>query len=106
MVRSATLWLNEEPSLVAARIAYLIREKGVDTRRAVCVRLFPDTVEPTSGVIITPQGSIYQFSYNHAGMVFDRAVIDEWINITKTFMDHPWRDEILTGLTMVRDRAV
>ena len=102
-VVSATAWLREEPSLIAARIAYLLREKGVDTRKALCAKLFPDAVDPTGGIVITPQGKVYQFTYNCAGMVFDKAVIDEWINITDTCGQHPWRDEILTGLQIIKD---
>ena len=100
-VRAATAWLREEPTLVCARIAYLIREKGVDTRQSVCAKIFPNSDDPTGGVVITPQGKIYQFSYNRAGMVFNLAVIDEWVNITDTHMQHPWRDEILAGMRML-----
>ena len=97
-VKIATAWLRGEASLVCARIAYLIREKGVDTRGAVCAKIFPDADDPTGGVVITPQDRVYQFGFNRAGMVAERAVIDEWISITDTHTQHPWRDEILAGL--------
>ena len=100
-VKAATEWLREEPTLVCGRIAHLIREKGVDTRRAVCAKIFPNTDDPTGGVVITPQGKVFQFSFNRAGMVIERTIIDEWINITDTYMQHPWRDEILTGIEML-----
>ena len=98
-----TNWLREEPSLIAARIAYLIREKGVDTRQAVCAKIFPDTVNPTGGAIVTEHGKVYQFVFNRSGMVMELSDIEEWTDITGTFMDHPWRDEILTGQQMIKD---
>src|SRR5262245_35564827 len=99
-VRTATAWLREEPSLIAARIAYLIREFGVDTKNAICVKVFPDTVEPTGGVIITRQGKIFQFAFNPSGVIIERSRIEEWVNLNDSYLQHPWRDEILTGLKM------
>jgi len=96
-----TDWLRNEPDITAARLAYLIREKGVDTKIAVCAKIFPDTKEPTGGIIITPKGTVWQFAYNQRGMVFEAAEIDEWVNITSTYKDHPWRDDILAGLRLI-----
>jgi hypothetical protein len=101
-IAELTAWLTEERDLTAARLAYLIREKGVDTKTAVCAKIFPDKAEPTGGVVITPGGEVFQFSYNGAGMIFEMAVIDGWTNITATYKDHPWRDDILAGLAMIQ----
>ena len=100
-VRSATAWLREEPDITAARLAYLIREKGVDTKTAICAKVFQDIKDPTGGIIITPRGTVWQFAFNQRGMVFETAEIDEWVNITSTYNDHPWRDEILAGLALL-----
>ena len=100
-VKSATAWLRDESTLVSARIAYLLRDKGINTQQSICAKVFPNEIDPTGGVIITPQGKVYQFSFNRAGMVAEKAIIDEWINITPIHHQHPWRDEILAGLAMV-----
>jgi hypothetical protein len=100
-VAALTAWLQGESDLIAGRLAYLMRAKGVDPKTLICVKMFPDKKDPTGGCVITPQGQVYQFSYNRAGMIFEQTEIDEWINITQTYMNHPWRDEILEGLAML-----
>ncbi len=49
---------------------------------------------------------IEKSGFNRAGMVVESAIIDEWINITSTYSNHPWRDEILAGLTMIERRGI
>jgi hypothetical protein len=100
-IKQLTAWLREGPDLVSARLAYLIREHGVETKTLICVKIFPDLKEPTGGVIITSKGSVFQFGYNSEGMIFELAKIDVWLNITSTYHNHPWRDEILSGLAML-----
>lgn len=96
-------WLREEQSLIAARLCYLFRQKGIDTKSVICVKIFPDTNDPTTGALMTLHGKIFQFGFNRAGMVTEQAWLDEWINITETYMQHPWRDEILAGLALLND---
>lgn len=97
-----TLWLSQQQDLTAARLAYLLREKGIDVKAVLCAKIFPDIKDPTSGVLIVPHGQVIQFAFNRAGMIVEAARLDEWINITKTYMDHPWRDEILAALIIER----
>jgi hypothetical protein len=95
-----TAWLTGQQDLTAARLAYLLREQGVEVKSVICAKIFPDIKDPTSGVLIIPPGQVIQFAFNRAGMIVESARIDEWINISQTYMDHPWRDEILTALSM------
>jgi hypothetical protein len=99
-----TAWLTGQQDLTAARLSYLLREKGIAVRSVVCARIFHDIKDPTSGVLIIPPGQVFQFAFNRAGMIVEAARIDEWINITQTYMDHPWRDEILAALAMMDNR--
>lgn len=99
---SQTAWLRQQQDLTAARLAYLLRERGVSVSSVVCAKIFPETRDPTGGVLIVPGGQVIQFSFNRAGMVVESARIDEWINITRTYMDHPWRDEILAALMLIK----
>lgn len=103
-IAAHTTWLRGQQDLTAARLAYLLREKGIDVKSVICAKVFPDIKDPTSGVLIIPQGEVIQFAFNQAGMIVEAARIDEWINITQTYMGHPWRDEILAGLTMIEER--
>lgn len=96
-----TAWLTGQQDLTAARLSYLLREKGIEVKAVLCARIFPDIKDPTSGVLIVPHGQVIQFAFNRAGMIVEAARIDEWINITQTYMDHPWRDEILAALVIL-----
>ena len=96
-----TAWLRDEENFVAARLGYLLRNREINSRKVICVKIFPDTEHPTCGAIIAPSGKVYQFVFNRAGMVPEKAQIEEWINITETYMQHQWRDEVMTGLGMV-----
>ena len=98
-----TAWLREQHDLTAARLSYLLREQGIDARSLVCAKIFPGLGDPTGGVLITPQGKVFQFSFNRAGMIIEASRIDEWINITESYMDHMWRDEILAGLAILKE---
>lgn len=100
-----TAWLAGQQDLTAARLAYLLREKGVEVKSVVCAKIFPDIKDPTSGILIVPHGQVIQFAFNRAGMIIEAARIDEWINITQTYMGHPWRDEILAALAIMERRG-
>ena len=95
-----TAWLREQQDLTAARIFYLLRERGIDAKSLICAKIFPDTKDPTGGILITPKGAVFQFAFNRIGRIVEAAQIDEWVNITRTYLQHPWRDDILAGLAM------
>ncbi len=99
-VRASTVWLRDQPDLVSARLGFLLSAKGVDPKTLICAKIFHNRREPTGGVVITPQGAVFQFTYNLQGMIIERTIIDEWVNITQTYQDHPWRDDILAALAM------
>ena len=96
-----TSWLREEQDLIAARLVFLIRGKGVDPKSLICAKIFPDIKDPTGGAVITPQAQVFQFFFNRAGMLTEMATLDGWVNITATYKDHPWRDDILAGLALI-----
>jgi hypothetical protein len=100
-ISELTAWLREERDLTAARLAWLIREKGVDPKTLICAKVSPDIKDPTSGIVVTPQGQVFQFSFNRAGMLTEMGTLDSWINITSTYTNHPWRDDILAALALV-----
>jgi hypothetical protein len=102
MTETCTKWLREEPDLTAARLAYLLREKGVDTKTVICAKIFPDIQDPTGGVLVTPKGQVFQFFFNRAGMLTEMATLDGWVNITPTYTNHPWRDDILAALAALK----
>ena len=103
-ISANTAWLREQHDLTAARLSYLLRERGIDPRSVICAKIFPGLQDPTGGVLITPRGKIFQFSFNRAGMFVESARIDEWLNITESYMDHMWRDDILAGLAILNER--
>lgn len=101
-----TAWLVEQQDLTAARLAFLLREQGVDARSVVCAKIFPNVKDPTGGVLVLPPGEVFQFGFNRAGMVVEASRLDEWINISQTYKDHMWRDEILAAMQWARNRPV
>ena len=99
-----TAWLVEQQDLTAARLAFLLRERGVDARSVVCAKIFPDVKDPTGGVLVLPPDEVFQFGFNRAGMVVESSRLDEWVNISQTYQDHMWRDEILAAKEWARGR--
>ena len=96
-----TAWLRAgEADLTCSRIGLLLRRQGIDPKRVVCAKIFPDISDPINGVIITPDKKIFQFGYNLSGMTAQMAEFEEWLDITSTYQNHRWRDEILTALKM------
>ena len=94
-------WLNDtEADLTRSRIGLLLRRQGINPKTVVCAKIFPDIHDPINGVIITPDKKIYQFGYNLSGMTAQMAEFEEWLDITSTYQNHRWRDEILTALNM------
>lgn len=100
-ITGLTSWLRQEEDIVAARLAFLLREMGIDVKNLICAKVFPSIDDPTSGVLITSQGKVFQFGFNRAGMIIEASRVDEWINITDSYMQHPWRDDILEALAML-----
>ena len=96
-----TAWIVDAPDLTAARIGFLLRRQGLDPRTLVCAKIFPNTSDPTTGIVITHEKKVFQFAYNRAGLVENMSIFDEWLNITDRVKDHPWRDEILCGQEMI-----
>jgi hypothetical protein len=101
-VQNYTDWLRQEQDINAARLAFVLRERGIDVKTLICAKVFPGVHDPTSGVVITPQEKVFQFAFNRAGMIIESAQLDEWVNITSTFMQHPWRDDILSALMILK----
>ncbi len=102
-IMTNTAWLRQEEDIIASRIAFVLREKGIDAKTLICAKIFPGIHDPTGGVLIDPHAKVFQFGFNRAGMVIESARLDEWINITSTYMQHPWRDDILAGLAMLNN---
>ena len=96
-----TSWLREgESDITCSRIGLLLRLKGIDPKSIVCAKIFPDINDPVSGIIITPGRKIYQFGYNLSGMTAQKAEFEEWLDISATYQNHRWRDEILAALAL------
>ncbi len=100
-ITTATAWIRGQGDLTSARIGILLRDKGVDPGTVICVKIFPDTRFPESGIVITPQKKIYQFGFNPSFFSPHQAVFDDWHDLTERYSNHQWRDEILAGLMLV-----
>lgn len=102
-IKKDTQWLVSQQDLTAARLYYLLRMRGVDVSSIICAKIFPDIKDPTGGVLIIAPKQVFQFGFNRAGMIIESAQIDEWINISQSFNDHIWRDEILAALQLIQN---
>ena len=101
-IRHLTTWLRDERDLNSARLAMLLRQNGINTKTALCVKIFPDTKFPESGIVITAQKEIFQFTFNPSFIRSPQQGFDEWHNLTERYLQHQWRDEILAGLEILK----
>ncbi|MBL8014140.1 MAG: hypothetical protein JNN05_09860 [Candidatus Omnitrophica bacterium] len=100
-IKKNTEWLVSQQDLIAARLSYVLRMRGVDVSLVICAKIYPDIKDPTGGVLVLPPDKVFQFGFNRAGVIVESAQVDEWINISGSFNNHMWRDEILTALQLV-----
>lgn len=103
-IRKDTQWLTSQQDLIAARLSYVLRMRGIDVTSLICAKIFPDIKDPTGGVLVVRPDQVFQFGFNRAGMIVESAEIDEWINISQTFRNHMWRDEILAALHLAQNQ--
>jgi hypothetical protein len=94
VVRALTQQLrtSNEPEFV--RIRELLYGRGVDPNTAVIACLFEDDVRYDFGVIVSRDGSVYQFGFDYLGRPERDGVFSEWKDITDGVGQSRWRDDV------------
>lgn len=91
-----------------ARLRELLRLRDIDPNTAVLADFFPDDTDLEFGVLLTPEGRVYEFDFTYGprGDIKSKsatAVISDWSDMTDRWRDRPYRDQVEAALPLLRD---
>ena len=70
---------------VYPRLRRLLEERGIEPATSVLVEMFSDEREFEYGIVVTEEGSVFQFGLDRMGRSPESAELIEWIDWTRTY---------------------
>jgi hypothetical protein len=98
------LRVEAERDPMLARIAALVRERGVDPDRAVIADYFPDDTSFKFGILVTGEKKVFQFGYDFLHKPELEGTLTEWEDLTGSWQVSPYRVQVEAALAF-RDPA-
>ncbi|MDX1763743.1 MAG: hypothetical protein R3231_05430 [bacterium] len=82
------------------RVRELIREKGIDPLRATVAYAYPEDLHFELGVIVTPEGRVFQYGFDYLHQAISDGVFSEWEELTDRYESSPYRNQVTQALRM------
>ncbi len=92
-----TRLLRSDPEPFWQRLRDCLREKGVEPSRTVLTTCFPDDSSFEFGIVITPDGEVYEFGFEYLHKQVTEGVFSEWSRTTDRWRERPFADEVAAG---------
>jgi hypothetical protein len=88
------------------RIRRLLGERGIDLQNALVANFMPEDQYMSSGIVVTPGGSVYEFEFAYRGGPVEEGTFSAWRDLTDTYASHPRAPSIAAARAMLqRDRV-
>jgi len=100
---TALLRSNDDPFW--ARLRALLRDRGVAPESAALAECFPDDSSFEFGVVVSKEGSVFQFGFEYLRKPIQEGILSEWEELTTRFQSTPHRDSIETALAFLETAA-
>lgn len=106
VARLSTELLRTSEDPMWARLRELFRERGIDPDAAVLADFFPDDTDLEFGVLLTPDGRVYEFDFTYGprGDIKTKSstgVISDWRDMTDRWRDWHHRNQIEAAMPLL-----
>jgi len=103
----STQLLREDGDPVWSRLRELLMARGLDPHRIALADFFPDDTDMEFGIVVTPDGHVYEFDfiYGKGDLVAQAgtATISDWRDRTTWWRDTPHRAQIEQAFRLLAD---
>jgi hypothetical protein len=97
------LRMDDDPMWI--RLRSLLVDRGLDPQRVALATLFPDDTNMEFGIVVTADGSVYEFDFIYGKGDLNQqaatAFIADWRDRTAWWRDTPHRREIESALQLL-----
>jgi hypothetical protein len=106
VARLSTELLRTSGDPIWTRLRELLRQRDIDPITAVVADFFPDDVDLEFGVLLTPDGHVYEFdfTYGSRGDIKTKTAtgqISDWREMTDRWRDRPYRNQIEAAIPLL-----
>lgn len=99
-IEENTLLLQGSDEPLWVRVRDLIREQGIDPHRAMLAYSYPEDLHFELGVIVTPEGRVFQYGFDYLHQPISEGVFTEWEELTDRYKSSPYRNQVTAALRM------
>jgi hypothetical protein len=104
----STQLLRDDSNPVWARLRELLRARGLDPDRVALADFFPDDTDMEFGIVVTPDGHVYEFDFIYGkgdlATQAGTATISEWRDRSTWWRDTPHRARIEQAFRLLADQ--
>ena len=101
----STHLLRTDEGPLWSRLRKLLDERGLDPNSVALADLLPDDTDMEFGIIVTPEGDVYEFDLVYGNGDLEEqaasATIADWRDVTAWWRDAPHRAEIDAALRLL-----
>ena len=105
----STRLLRKSGDPVWARLRELLRARGLDPGQVALANLFPDDTNMEFGIVVTPDGRVYEFDLTYGKGDLRRqavtATISDWRDRTADWRDTTDRGDIEAAFDLLSDES-
>jgi hypothetical protein len=83
------------------RLRACLREKGTEPNTAVLATCFPDDSSFEFGIIVTPDGEVYEFGFDWFHKPVDEGTLTEWTRTTDHWRDQAFYEHVEAALELI-----
>ena len=101
-IRELTALLRTSRDHFWSTLRALLRDRGVAPEDAALAECFPDDTSFEFGVVVSQEGSVFQFGFDYLKHPVENGILSEWEDLTARFRSTPHRASIETALEFLR----
>ena len=101
-IEENTRLLQGSDEALWVRVRDLIREKGLDPHQVTLAYSYPEDLHFELGVIVTPEGRVFQFGFDYLHQSIADGVFTEWEDLTDRYKNSPYRNQVAAALRLAR----
>jgi hypothetical protein len=94
--------LRSDTDPFSVRLRECLLEEGLDPQRTVLAICFPDDYCFEYGMVVSPEGEVFEFGFDHEDRSVEDGVFSEWTCITDCWRDRIWWQEVATAFSYWR----
>jgi hypothetical protein len=95
--------LRTDLSPMFQRLRLLFSERGVDPKTALLAQLFSDDNSLEYGIVVAPNGQVFEFDYDYLGRDIGAGDLVRWTDISAEWKSNAWHSEVRAALDQLTE---